>query len=49
MSNKDNNHKKPDWIKGRARGNWIILGLLVLFVVAWYGYFLINTAMKAGQ
>ena len=49
MSNKDNNDKKPDWIKGRARGNWIILGLLVLFVVAWYGYFLINAAMKAGQ
>lgn len=44
MSEKKN---KPEWTKGRARGNWIIFLVLVVFVVGWYGFFLFNTASRA--
>ncbi|MGB1155940.1 MAG: hypothetical protein ACPG42_03910 [Alphaproteobacteria bacterium] len=43
----ENKNKRPEWTKGRARGNWIIFAVLVVFVLGWYGYFLINTASRA--
>ncbi len=50
MSNKKDTkdqNRRPEWIKGRARGNLIIFAVLAIFVLGWYGYFLINTAMRA--
>ena len=39
--------KKPEWTKGRAKGNWIIMAILVISVLGWYGFFLFNTASRA--
>ena len=39
--------KRPEWTRGRSKGNWIILAVLVLFVIGWYGFFLANTASRA--
>ena len=39
--------KRPEWTKGRSKGNWIILAVLVIFVLGWYGFFLFNTASRA--
>ena len=38
---------RPEWTKGRAKGTWIILAVLVIFVLGWYGFFLFNTASRA--
>ena len=45
--NSENQDRRPSWVKGRARGNLIIFAVLAVFVLGWYGYFLINTAMRA--
>lgn len=43
----DKKDNRPEWTKGRAKGNWIILAALIVFVLGWYGFFLINTASRA--
>ena len=49
-----NETKKPEdmtsdeWKRSRTKGNLIIGGLLVAFVFGLYGFYLVNTATRAG-